>query len=109
MTPATAEEVKTLMQDQVADLWEAVNKLREGDSLILTKLSAIQTLLEERCTSRQQVITDMRADIKSLQDKYNLMDKLLLKNTLIVSVITAVLSSVATALAAKMIGKMLGG
>ena len=100
-------DIKVLHQG-VSELWDAVNDLRQGDAKIMAKLASIESLLTERCASRAQTLLDMRADIKTLQDKYNLMDKLLLKNTLIVSAITALLSSVATALAAKILGKMLG-
>ena len=100
-------DIKVLHQG-VSELWDAVNELRQGDAKIMAKLASIESLLTERCASRAQTLLDVRADIKTLQDKYNLTDKLLLKNTLIVSAITALLSSVATALAAKILGKIMG-
>lgn len=102
------DDLSTLHQD-VAELWTAVNALRQGDAMIMAELASIKSLLTERCASRAQSITEMSVKIKELQDKYNLLDRVVLKNTLIVSAITAVLSSVATALAVKVLGKLFGG
>ena len=88
----------------VAELWDAINGLRQGDSLIMAELASIKSLLTERCTARLEIITDITLRIKQLEDKYHVLDKLVLK----VSLITAALSSVATALAIKLLGKMLG-
>lgn len=104
-----AESDLKVLHQGVAELWEAVNQLRQGDALIMAKLASIESLLTERCATRAQTIQDMVSKIKELQDKYNLLDKIVLKNTLIVSAITAILSSVATALAVRMLGKTFGG
>ena len=103
---AGEESLRTLQQG-VEDLWDSVNTLRNGNAAIMAKLASIESLLTERCSSRQQDILRLQTDVRTLEDKYNLMDKLLLKNTLIVSAVTALLSSIATALVAKVLGKMM--
>lgn len=93
-----------MSEKDVSELWDAVNDLRNGDALIMAKLASIESLLSERCANRKIFVEDLAIKIKVLEDKYHLLDKLVLK----VSLITAALSSVATALAVKLLGKMIG-
>lgn len=99
-----ADAETKVLQQSVGELWDAVNGLREGYAAIMAKLASIESLLTERCTSRKAVVDAIEIRIKQLEDKYHVLDKLVLK----VSLITAALSSVATALAVKLLGKMMG-
>ena len=86
------------------DIWEAISELRQGNALIMAELASIKSLLTERCASRTERIVALDVRIKQLEDKYHVLDKLVLK----VSLVTACISSIATALAVRLIGAVLG-
>jgi len=53
--------------DDISELWDAINKLREGQSEVLAELRALISMLKERCEARASVLVDHASRIKTLE------------------------------------------
>ena len=71
---------------------------------MLAALEGIRSMLGERCEARLQTMESLAKRIKDLEDKYHVLDKTVLKVSVITGIITAVLSSAATGLVIKIAG-----
>lgn len=72
-------------------VWEAIDGLR-------ALLTRIDTLLQERCNNRGARIESLETKINELEVKYHVLDKTVLKWTVISGLITAVFTSAVTGL-----------
>lgn len=53
--------------DDISELWEAINKLREGQTEVLTELRALVSMLKERCEARATILADHSTRLKTLE------------------------------------------
>jgi hypothetical protein len=53
--------------DDVSELWDAINKLREGQGEVLTELRALISMLKERCEARASILVDHASRLKTLE------------------------------------------
>lgn len=53
--------------DDISELWEAINKLREGQGEVLAELRALISMLRERCEARASILTDHATRLKTLE------------------------------------------
>lgn len=56
-----------MSDDDVSKLWDAIDKLREGQSEVLAELRALISMLGERCEARASVLVDHASRIKTLE------------------------------------------
>lgn len=101
--------------DDIAELWEAVNGLRADNAKILAAIEGLRASIEgrnqridERCEYRAEGIEAMNVRIRALEDKYHLLDKTVLRVSIITSAISAFFSSTATGIAVISLGKFVG-
>lgn len=59
--------------DDVSQLWEAVNDLREKQSEVLTELRSLVSMLRERCEARSTTLSDHAKRIKDLETDFQLL------------------------------------
>lgn len=59
--------------DDVSELWEAVNDLREKQAEVLTELRSLVSMLRERCESRASTLADFSTRIKTLETNFQLL------------------------------------
>ena len=97
------------MSDQdVTELWDSISGLRRDIGQILTQLSSLTTILSERCESRSSALSGLTTRVKELEDKYHILDKTILRVSIVVGLISAGLSSIATAAVFVLITKFFG-
>ena len=89
---------------EIRNLWSVIDDIKNGQSQMLAELSGIRSLLGERCEARLQTMESLARRIKDLEDKYHVLDKTVLKVSVITGLITAILSSAATGLVIRFIG-----
>ena len=56
-----------MSDDDVSELWDAINKLREGQGDVLTELRALISMLKERCEARASILVDHALRLKTLE------------------------------------------
>lgn len=103
-----------MVGDDIHDgLWKEINALKDkvstGFSQVGAQVASILTLLEERCETRSKTIGTMQAQIKALEDKYNVLDRQLVRLVVTTGFTSAIVSSAATATVIKLFGLFIGG
>lgn len=53
--------------DEISDLWDAVNDLRDKQGQSLIALGRIEAMLGERCESRARAANDLEARVRALE------------------------------------------
>lgn len=89
-------------EQDISELWDAVNAIRGQMGELLAQLKSLTAVLSERCETRGHLICSMDGRIKALEDKYHLLDKTVLKVSLITGAASAVVTSVVTAVLVKL-------
>lgn len=99
-----------MVSDQdISELWDAINTIRGQTGELLAQLRALTAALTERCETRGHLICSMGGRIKALEEKYHLLDKTVLKVSLITGAASAVVTSVVTAMLVKLAMGAMGG
>lgn len=82
----------------IPSIWGAINALRKDMSQILVELQSMAAVLAERCESRAAYQIALEKRIGVLEDKYHLLDKTILRVSLVTGAVSALLASAGTAL-----------
>lgn len=92
--------------DDLSELWEAINKLREGQGEVLAELRALISMLKERCEARAGILADHATRLQKLEDKYQLLKIEQVRQGVYIALGSGIVASVATMLASWALRKL---
>jgi phage shock protein A len=90
-------------EQEVRDLWGAVNGLRVDVGGVATQVAQVMAMLGERCVSREQRIAAVERQFEEMERRVDALERRVVRMGMVTGAVTALLSSAATALCLKML------
>lgn len=97
-----------MSEQEVRELWDAIDAMRKVQAEMLTQLSGLTAMLRERCEARFVTLVSLETRVKELEGKYSVLDRTVLRNSIIVGGISALMSSAATAVVVALVMRVFG-
>lgn len=97
-----------MSEQEVRELWDAIDAMRKVQAEMLTQLSGLTAMLRERCEARSVTLVSLETRVKELEGKYSVLDRTVLRNSIIVGGISALMSSAATAVVVALVMRVFG-